>query len=90
MKIIVFKDDSTREITGEIGKYWMTGDERVRKLSTSIAEVREIEVPAPLKMKLETTPPAELGGEVAPANPKKKTARKKKATEVEGDGERGK
>lgn len=43
MKILVFKDGSTREITGEQGKYWLSGEERVRKLSGQIAEVREIE-----------------------------------------------
>lgn len=41
MKIIVFKDGSTREITGETGKYWLCGEERVRKLNRQIAEVTE-------------------------------------------------
>lgn len=41
MKIIVFKDGNTREITGEAGKFWLTGENRVRKLSAQIAEIRE-------------------------------------------------
>ena len=88
MKIIVFKDGSTRAITGEAGKYWLTGDDRVRKLSGEIAEVRE--VPEPVKIKLSATAPAEIGGELLAEKPKKKSTRKKKAdTEVAADGERG-
>ena len=88
MKIIVFKDGSTRAITGEAGKYWLTGDDRVRKLSGEIAEVRE--VPEPVKIKLSATAPAEIGGELRAEKPKKKSTRKKKAdTEVAADGERG-
>ena len=45
MKVLVFKDGSTREITGEAGKYWLCGEERFRRLSDSVAEVREIEEP---------------------------------------------
>lgn len=86
MKILVFKDGSTRAITGEAGKYWLTGDDRVRKLSGSITEVRE--VPEPVKIELSASAPADLGAEIETAKPKKKTARKKKATEVEADGER--
>lgn len=51
MKIIAFKDGRTAEITGEAGKYWMTGETRVRKLSGSIAEIRETEEPAEKKTK---------------------------------------
>lgn len=76
MKILVFKDGSTRAITGEAGKYWLTGEERVRKLSGSIAEVREI-----------PDAPTDDAGEKP--MPKKKTARKKKKTEDAEDGERG-
>lgn len=77
MKILVFRDGSTREITGEAGKYWLTGEDRVRKLSGQIAEIREIEVPE-----------TEAAEQEKPA-PKKKTAKKKKKTEVPEDGERG-
>lgn len=87
MKILVFKDGSTRAITGEAGKYWLTGEDRVRKLSDSISEIRE--VPETVKIVLSATAPADLGAEIESAKPKKKTARKKKATEVEADGERG-
>ena len=43
MKKIIFKDGTVREITGEDGKYWLTGEDRVRKLSDAIGEVREAE-----------------------------------------------
>lgn len=49
MKIIVFKDGNTREITGEAGKFWLTGDDRVRKLSAQIAEIREVPDEKPKK-----------------------------------------
>ena len=49
MKIIVFKDGNTREITGEDGKFWLTGDDRVRKLSAQIAEIREVPDEKPKK-----------------------------------------
>ena len=49
MKIIVFKDGNTRAITGEDGKFWLTGDERVRKLSAQIAEIREVPDEKPKK-----------------------------------------
>ena len=42
MKILVFADGSTREITGDGGKYWLCGEERFRKLGKSVAEIREI------------------------------------------------
>lgn len=88
MKIIVFCDGSTRAITGDQGKYWLTGEDRVRKLSRQIAEIRE--VPDTVKIKLTAQAPAELGAEVGTAKPKKKSSRKKKeVTEVKGDGERG-
>lgn len=51
MKIIVFKNGNTREITGEEGKYWLTGEDRVRKLSASIAEVRDVAAPEKPKKK---------------------------------------
>lgn len=76
MKIIVFKDGSTRAVTGDAGKYWLIGEDRVRKLSGSIAEVREL-------------PDAQTDDIGEKPVPKKKTARKKKATEVKDDGERG-
>lgn len=76
MKILVFKDGSTRAITGEAGKYWLTGEERMRKLSRSIAEVREL-------------PDAPTDDADEKPVPKKKTARKKKKTEEPEDGERG-
>lgn len=49
MKIIVFKDGNTREITGEDGKFWLTGEDRVRKLSAQIAEIREVPDEKPKK-----------------------------------------
>lgn len=49
MKIIFFKDGNTRAITGEVGKFWLTGDERVRKLSAQIAEIREVPDEKPKK-----------------------------------------
>lgn len=77
MKIIVFKNGNTREITGEEGKYWLTGEDRVRKLSQEIKEIREIEV-------------AEEAKKPEPAPVKKKAAsKKKKAAEVKDDGDNG-
>ena len=49
VKIIVFKDGNTRAITGEDGKFWLTGDDRVRKLSAQIAEIREVPDEKPKK-----------------------------------------
>lgn len=49
MKILVFRDGSTRAITGEAGKYWLTGEDRVRKLSAQIAEIREVPDEKPKK-----------------------------------------
>lgn len=49
MKIIVFKDGNTRAITGEDGKFWLTGEDRVRKLSAQIAEIREVPDEKPKK-----------------------------------------
>lgn len=40
-RILIFRDGSRKEITGEAGKYWLTGETRFRKLSKSIAELRE-------------------------------------------------
>ena len=74
MKKIIFRDGSTKKITGEDGKYWLTGEDRVRKLSDAIGEVRE----------------AEEAAEAAKAEaPKKKTAKKKKKTEDAEDGDCG-
>ena len=88
MKIIVFRDGSTRGITGEEGKYWLTGNERVRKLSREIAEIRE--VPDPVKIELKAEAPSDIGGELAAEKLKKKSSRRKKEdAEVKGDGERG-
>lgn len=49
MKIIFFKDGNTRAITGEDGKFWLTGDDRVRKLSRQISEIREVPDEKPKK-----------------------------------------
>nr|MBQ4458486.1 hypothetical protein [Clostridia bacterium] len=49
MKILVFKDGNTRAVTGEEGKYWLTGEDRVRKLSAQIAEIREVPDEKPKK-----------------------------------------
>ena len=76
VKIIVFKDGNTRAITGEDGKFWLTGDDRVRKLSAQIAEIREFDPPAPIVIKLETDPPASLRAELSTNKPKKRTAKK--------------
>ena len=88
MKIVVFKNGNTREITGEEGKYWLTGEDRVRKLSQEIAEIRDIEVPEPIVIKLKTEPPAELGGEMSTGK-KPASRKKKKAAEVKDDGDSG-
>lgn len=81
MKIVVYKDGSKKTVTGEAGKYWLTGEERIRKLSRQIAEVQDLPDPEP-----EAEPEAQA---VAPApKAKKKTARKKK-TEAADGGERG-
>ena len=75
-KIIVYTDGNTRAITGEEGKYWLTGEDRVRKLSKQIAEIREL-------------PESEVANEEKPAPAKKKTAaKKKKSAEAKEDGER--
>lgn len=74
MKKIVFKDGSTKKITGEAGKYWLTGEARVRKLSETIAEIAET-------AEAEEQPKAEA--------PKKKPAKKKKKTEDAEDGDCG-
>lgn len=55
MRILVFRDGSTREITGELGKYWLTGEDRVRKLSKQIAEIREVPEPVEVKPKKKST-----------------------------------
>lgn len=55
MRILVFRDGSTREITGELGKYWLTGEDRVRKLSKQIAEIREVPEPVEAKPKKKST-----------------------------------
>ena len=75
MKIIVFTDGNTREITGDEGKYWLVGENRVRKLNRSIAEVREI-------------PDAvEIPGQTE--KPQKKKSTRKKKTEGTENGECG-
>lgn len=83
MKVLVFKDGLSKEITGETGKYWLCGEERFRKLGRSFLEVREISV--------EPKEPenAEAREEAAPEQPKKRAAKKKKKAEVSGDGEHG-
>lgn len=55
MRILVFRDGSTREITGELGKYWLTGEDRVRKLSKQIAEIREVPEPVEVMPKKKST-----------------------------------
>ena len=104
MKILVFKDGSTRQITGELGKYWLTGEDRVRKLSRSIAEVREIpeaeqaDAPAETAAEPEKKPAAkkktakkkkEAPHQSAAATASPKGSRKDGGTEVTEDGERG-
>lgn len=87
MKVLVFKDGNERLITGEEGKYWLIGEDRVRKLSAQISEVRE--VPEPIHIKLTAKTPADTGFAMATATTKKKpSAKKKKAAEAKDDGER--
>ena len=40
--LVVFHDGSTREITGEEGKYWLTGETKIRKLSDLILRIEEV------------------------------------------------
>ena len=80
MKILVFADGAEKAVTGELGKYWLTGETRVRKLSGSIAEVRE----APEAADEEAASPPD----VKPAK-KKSAAKKKKRAEAKEDGELG-
>lgn len=76
-KIIVYTDGNTRAITGEEGKYWLTGEDRVRKLSRQIAEIREL-----------PEPETDTEAKSAPAK-KRPAAKKKKTAEAQGNGERG-
>ena len=48
MKVLVFRDGREKPVTGEQGKYWLCGEERYRRLSPSISDVRE-ENPTPKK-----------------------------------------
>lgn len=80
MKILVFKDGSAREITGEQGKYWLTGDGRVRKLSKQIAEIRE--EADPVEIKREVSAVVEPGIKPDAEAPKKKAPRKKSKKEA--------
>ena len=63
--LVVFRDGSKREITGEDGKYWLTGDTKIRKLSDLILRIETVEE--------EAEPEAATSG--------KKKARKKKSEE---------
>ena len=47
-RFVVFHDGTKKEITDETGKYWICKKFQIRKLSTSIAEIREEEI-APKK-----------------------------------------
>lgn len=53
MKVLVFSNGITKEITGDAGKYWLCGEERFRKAGKQFVEVREIpeteEAPKPKK-----------------------------------------
>lgn len=40
--LVVFHDGSKREITGEEGKYWLTGETKIRKLSDLILRIEEV------------------------------------------------
>ena len=75
LKVLVFSNGVTKEITGDAGKYWLCGEERFRKAGKQFLEVRDI--PEEEKNSKKRTPPE-----------KKKTAKKKKAAEVTEDGER--
>lgn len=80
MKTIVFRDGTEKTVTGELGKYWLIGEARVRKLRRDIAEVRELPDETPDGNPTEET-----------AEPKKKPRKKKKEEAPGGvtDGERG-
>lgn len=82
MKIIVFRDGTEKIATGEQGKYWLCGDERFRKMSKQIADVRET--------KAESAEEAAntLKATAAPKT-KKKTEKKRKTGDKE-DGDSGK
>lgn len=45
MKVLVFANGITKEITGDAGKYWLCGEERFRKAGKQFTEVREIPEP---------------------------------------------
>ena len=45
MKVLVFANGITKEITGDAGKYWLCGEERFRKAGKQFLEVREIPEP---------------------------------------------
>ena len=45
MKVLVFANGITKEITGDAGKYWLCGEERFRKAGKQFVEVREIPEP---------------------------------------------
>lgn len=67
MRKIIFKDGTSREITGEEGKFWLTGEARVRKLSDAIAEIAETaeapkKKPAKKKKKTEDAEDGDCGG----------------------------
>lgn len=77
MKKLVFTDGRELQITGETGKYWLCGEEQYRKLSKTIAGIKEEEQPK------------ETLAEDKP-KPKRKPAKKKKvATEDRTDGDCG-
>ena len=76
MKVLVFKDGNERLITGEEGKYWLIGEDRVRKLSSQISGIEEL------------SEPVEPKGEKSVPAKKKPAAKKKKAAEAKDDGER--
>lgn len=51
MKVLVFSNGVTKEITGDAGKYWLCGEERFRKAGRQFLEVREIAEAAPAQKK---------------------------------------
>lgn len=83
MKVLVFSNGVTKEITGDAGKYWLCGEERFRKAGKQFLEVRDVPEAG------ETAEIQPKGGEKRASSPKKKAAKEKKKAGVMEDGERG-
>lgn len=83
MKVLVFSNGVTKEITGDAGKYWLCGEERFRKAGKQFLEVRDVpEAEEPVEIQPKS-------GEKRASSPKKRASRKKKEAGVVEDGECG-